>query len=138
MRRLARMLPDAIEQTEVLRASRARRTLRRWEEVVGPELYARSRPDRFDKGTVWVAVQGSAWSQELRMIKDLILGRLRELSGEPTLFEDVRFGVRPIPDAEISAELPDTAVRADTSELTIRQIADRRRRLRADDAGTSS
>ncbi len=71
----------------------------------------RSHPDRFGRGTLWVAVEGSAWAQELRMIKDKILERLDEAAGEQGLFTDVRFGVRALPPrAEMSVETVEPVV----------------------------
>lgn len=95
MRHVGRMLPRAIENVEVLRAARAGSVLRRWEEAVGSLLAEKSVPDRYDKGTVWVATQGSAWAQELRLMKPQILERLEAMAGERGMFLDVRFGVRP-------------------------------------------
>src|SRR5688572_33369705 len=116
-----------------MRKARAQRILRRWEEAVGKGLASKSWPDRYERGTVWVAVQGSAWAQELRMIKDRILEKLSEMAGEPGLFVDVRFGVRPLaPEPEI-AELADPAIeeehRQQLQNLSIREIAERRRKL---------
>ena len=93
MRHVARVLPRAVENAEVLRAARAAAALRRWEEAVGPLLATKSVPDRYDRGTVWVATQGSAWAQELRLMKPLILERLEAMVGERGMFLDVRFGV---------------------------------------------
>ncbi|AIE85153.1 DUF721 domain-containing protein [Fimbriimonas ginsengisoli] len=134
MRRAAQALPKAIGRDEVLRTARAQKILREWPDVVGEALASRSYPDRYGQGTVWVAVSGSAWAQELRMRKDTILQRLRERAGDPALFLDVRFGVRPlppafeteIPPAETGEELP-----KDT-ELSIRDIAERRLRQMRD------
>src|ERR1051325_7399376 len=80
MRSLQGMLGQAIGKEEVLRMARAQRVLREWPEIVGHAMAARSHPERYDHGTVWVAVTGSAWAQELRMIKDVILARLEERS----------------------------------------------------------
>ncbi len=121
------MLPSAMANPELLRAARAQAAMRRWPEVVGTLLAERSHPDRFGRGTVWVAVEGSAWAQELRMIKDKILRRLDEVAGEQGLFTDVRFGVRPLPNRSQTVDEP--VVQAEEkkdSELTIREIAERR------------
>lgn len=99
MRRIAKVLKEALPQQEALRQARASRTLKRWPEVVGKMLSEKSWPDRFEKGTVYVAVSGSAWAQELRMKHSAILKRLAELSEEPGLFQDLRFGVRTLPEA---------------------------------------
>jgi predicted nucleic acid-binding Zn ribbon protein len=68
--------------------------MRRWPEIVGPILAKHSHPERYDRGTLWIAASGSAWAQELRLGQELILGRLNEAVGE-TLFTGIRVGVRP-------------------------------------------
>ncbi len=125
MRKIGQMLPAAIEQAEVLRIARAQAILRHWPEVVGPLLAERSWPDRFSKGTVWVAVQGSAWAQELRMMKDVILERLAKRAGDDGLFKDVRFGVRPPRKLEPEPP-PPTPAPERQEDLSIREIAARR------------
>lgn len=121
------MLGRAVGRDEVLRTARAQMILRHWDEIVGDALASRSHPDRYGKGTVWVAVQGSAWAQELRMRKHVILDRLRTRAGDPNLFLDIRFGVRPLPgrDGDGEGEAPPTTLEPDT-ELSIREIARRR------------
>lgn len=129
MRKISAIVPDAIAREEVLRAGRAKRVLRQWPEIVGPLLAQKSSPDKYDHGTVWVAVSGSAWAQELRMIKGQILSKLAKAGGEPGLFTDVRFGVRPLtnfePDDEIQED-PAISYKDHLRELTIDQIAERR------------
>lgn len=128
------MLSRAIERPEILRAARAGLALERWSEVVGPLLAERSRPDRYERGTVFVAVTGSAWAQELRMRREEIMSRLREISGEPSLFINIRFGVRALPDPEFT--IPEAVYESPPEELSIREIAERRLRiLRGQDSG---
>ncbi|RYG36911.1 DUF721 domain-containing protein, partial [bacterium] len=115
----------AIERPEILRAARAGLVLDEWTEVVGDFLAAKSRPDRYDRGTVFVAVSGSAWAQELRMRKDEILEKLREIAGEPSLFINIRFGVRALP-VPTQLEAPDMPYELPPGELSIREIANRR------------
>jgi len=124
------MLSQAIGREEVLRMARAQAVLKHWPAIVGPAMAERSHPERWDRGTVWVAVEGSAWAQELRMIKDVILSRLEERAGESGLFLDVRFGVRHLPANEnAEEEAPVYAVvQDDRAELSIAEIAARRLR----------
>ena len=128
MRKIGHVLPNAIGKDEVLKAARAQAALKDWSGIVGPALAERSHPDRYDHGTVWVAVEGSAWAQELRMSKETILARLRERSGEPGLFRNLRFGVRPIKRAETLLDGPpdDQEHKEALRGLTIREIAERR------------
>ncbi len=133
MRKIGGMLGAAIGREEVARMVRANIVLKEWPAVVGPLLAERSHPEKFDRGTVWVAVEGSAWAQELRMSKETILRRLRERAGDPSLFADVRFGVRPLPKpgSEATAGQPDLP----TPEGSIREIAERRLREWPDAGG---
>ena len=125
MRRLQHVLPDAFDAKEVVRTAMAQRILRDWPDIVGKNLASRSRPERVDRGVVWVAVEGSAWAQELRMMREIILERLRSRSPDPSLFKDLRFGVRPLPlpkeQAAAGAEPQE-----DLSGLSVREIAERR------------
>lgn len=131
MKRLFAILPDAVGRKEVLRAARAQKALRAWPEAVGNLLSTKSVPERFDKGTVWVAVEGSAWAQELRMLTPVILAKLADISGDPYLFKELRFGVRngkgkKTDEEKTRARFPK---RPDLAPLTIREIADRRVKL---------
>lgn len=129
MRRLSQMMESALGRDEVVRAGRAQIVLQQWDEIVGVSLAQRSHPDRYSRGTVWVAVSGSAWAQELRMAKDTILERLRDRGGDASLFIDVRFGVRPFEKKEPIVNEPledDEEKRESMRGLSIREIAERR------------
>ena len=93
MRKVEGMLRAALGRPEIVKAARAWRTMHRWNEIVGDGLAERSAPDRYDRGTVWVAVRGSAWAQELRLMKETILERMNAMAGDK-LFTEIRFGVR--------------------------------------------
>ncbi|HWD37439.1 MAG TPA: DUF721 domain-containing protein [Fimbriimonas sp.] len=122
MRRVEKILPTALDD-ELVRLGHAQTLFKQWEEIVGPGLAQRSWPDRYGKGVVWVAVQGSAWAQELRLRKEMILERLRAASGDPAMFKDVRFGVRKLPEKLEPVQEEPTAP---AEELSIRDIAERR------------
>jgi hypothetical protein len=122
------MLKAAVARDEVLNAARAQKVLREWDSIVGAGLAGRSHPDRYDHGTVWVAVESSTWAQELRMSKETILAKLREKAGETGLFQDIRFGVRPIyRDEPLKNEPFDEKAHKDSLRgLSIREIAEKR------------
>ena len=126
MKGLDKLLSPALGRDEVLRAAQAKRALRSWNAVVGEALGARSCPDRYDRGVVFVAVEGSAWAQELRLAKPQILSRLRAGAGDTSLFVDLRFGVRPL--KPLTPESPDAEPTSIPSEegRTIREIAEAR------------
>lgn len=130
MRKISAIVPEAIGREEVQKAGRAMRVLRRWPEVVGEAMAARSAPERYDRGTVWIAVTGSAWAQELRMSKGMILNKLHGLAHENDLFQDLRFGVRPLPMPDSEEDDALSRRKAEHAnnlrDLSIREIAERR------------
>lgn len=94
LQKLANVFPEAIDRREIVRTARAQRALRDWPAMVGELLASRSQPDRFDRGTLWVSVQGSAWANELRMLAPQILAKIAIATGDPDLVTELRFGVR--------------------------------------------
>lgn len=98
MRRLDQLLGYTFEQKEIVRAAQVWQALRRWNEIVGEALAKKSWPDKYERGTVYVAVAGSAWAQELRMLKPKILSRIDGMIKDRGLVSDIRFGVRDLPD----------------------------------------
>jgi predicted nucleic acid-binding Zn ribbon protein len=135
MKALVKLLSPALGRDEVVRMALAHRVLRSWRQIVGETLGTRSCPDRYERGTVFVAVEGSAWAQELRLAKPQILARLAEQAHDRSLFTDLRFGVRPLQpmDLNVEVEATEEPTEAAPEERTIREIADARLRAwRAD------
>lgn len=48
-----------------------------WRRVVGPRISDRTRPGRLERGTLLVRVASAVWAQELSLLSDDIIGRLR-------------------------------------------------------------
>jgi predicted nucleic acid-binding Zn ribbon protein len=141
LRKIGDMVGAAVGRQEVARLVRANLILHDWADIVGPGLAARSHPDKFERGTVWVAVEGSAWAQELRMLKETILKRLADRCGEEGLFLDLRFGVRPFKVVPLPSTEEPTLTRAvvelpEGPDLSIREIAERRLQNWTDAGGT--
>ncbi|HRK21347.1 MAG TPA: DUF721 domain-containing protein [Fimbriimonadaceae bacterium] len=125
MKRLDQVLGHSFEQKEIVRAARVWKALKRWPEIVGEALAKKSWPDGYERGTIFVAVSGSAWAQELRMQKETILERVGEMLRDRGLATDVRFGVRelPAPDAEPSGVPRSRRVRA--ADLSFQELKER-------------
>ncbi len=74
-----------------------------WEEVAGQAFARRTKPERFDKGTLWVRVATSAWAQELALHAPLIVERLRARRVD---VDRLRFRVAPVDPLERSRPDP--------------------------------
>jgi hypothetical protein len=61
-----------------------------WEEVAGVAFARRTKPDRLERGTLYVQCASSGWAQELALHSPLIVERLKERGLE---VERVRFRV---------------------------------------------
>lgn len=94
MRLLSDVLPEALGRPDVLRAARALRVARQWESIVGTIMAARSSPERFDHGVLWIAATSSVWAQEIRLRREEIVARLNTAAGERGLFREIRVTVR--------------------------------------------
>jgi len=126
VRRVGEVLRASGISADVQMAVAAKATLRRWREVVGPALADQSWPDRYGKGTVYVAVRTSTWAQELRMLKPVILERLREMAGPHVVFTQVRFGVRRLPAEATPGPKMDIATDVTESAPPLGSIAERK------------
>lgn len=95
MKRLSDLLGEALNRREILRGAEAQVVLRQWNDIVGDHLARHIAPDRFDHGVLWVAASSPEWAQEIRLRRELIIGRLNRAAASPDLFTDIRVGIRP-------------------------------------------
>jgi predicted nucleic acid-binding Zn ribbon protein len=54
----------------------------RWEEIVGPELAAHTRPDGFTDGELTVAADSTAWATQVRLLAATLVRRLNTELGD--------------------------------------------------------
>jgi predicted nucleic acid-binding Zn ribbon protein len=59
----------------------------RWEEIVGPEIAARTRPLHLSRGRLLVECDHDVWRTELSFLKPEILKRIAEVQGEGVVKE---------------------------------------------------
>ena len=59
----------------------------RWEEIVGPEIAARTRPVHLSRGRLLVECDHDVWRTELSFLKPEILKRICEVQGEGAVKE---------------------------------------------------
>ncbi len=72
---------------------RAESLLADWNELVGPRISQRTRPDGIYGRTLVIEVISSAWLHELNLLRAQILASLLERIGQPRLFEELRFKI---------------------------------------------
>lgn len=72
------LLETLLRQQGLEEKLRQFRTWLLWEETVGPQIAARTRPVRIREGVLEVLVDHPVWMQQLQLLKPKILGRLNE------------------------------------------------------------
>ena len=64
-----------------------------WQEIVGPEIAKRTKPENIRGRNLIVEVADSVWAQELSFQKRVILNRLRKFIPSGMSVEDIHFRV---------------------------------------------
>lgn len=62
----------------------------RWRDVVGERIASVTRPERFDKGILFVAVASAPWRAELTLRRHEIIDKINAAAGG-TIVRDIRF-----------------------------------------------
>ena len=79
-----------------------------WDEVVGPQIAARTKPEKIRDGVLEVSVDQPTWMQQLQLLKPQILAKLNARLGDAPLREIFlkRGKVTPQPNAARTANTP--------------------------------
>lgn len=95
-----------------------------WGEAVGPQIAAKSQPAAFRDGTLTVRVAGSAWLQQLSLMKREIVDQLNEAIGAPLVidlfFKQGRLDELP---AESTAPAPPKRQLSDAERQRLAEVA---------------
>lgn len=59
----------------------------RWNEIVGPEVAAHAQPTAFDDGVLTVRGDSTAWATQLRLMSNMLLGRIETEVGPGVVTE---------------------------------------------------
>jgi len=67
----------------------------RWDQLVGPDVAAHTRPERFSDGELLVIADSSVWATQVRLLTSAVLRRLNEELGHGTVTRVVVRGPAP-------------------------------------------
>ena len=67
----------------------------RWDQLVGPDVAAHTRPERFSDGELVVIADSAAWATQVRLLTSAVLRRLNEELGHGTVTRVVVRGPAP-------------------------------------------
>ena len=93
MSRVGGLVNTTLDQLGLRRKVLEAEALRKWREVVGPQIAASSRPEKVSEGILFVACKSSAWANELLLHRTSIIARLNKALGRKVI-ADIRFSAR--------------------------------------------
>lgn len=67
----------------------------RWDQLVGPDVAAHTRPERYNDGELVVIADSAAWATQVRLLTSMVLRRLNEELGHGTVTRVVVRGPAP-------------------------------------------
>ena len=94
MESLKAALERALKQRGIEGELKGWDAVREWPRVVGPRIASRTRAVRFHQGALEVQVEGSAWMQELSVLKPQLIRKMNRELGEGAVTE-LRYLVPP-------------------------------------------
>lgn len=121
---LNRLIRDRLQTYHLEQGVKAKQSVSLWERVAGPTVAAVTRADGIRGGILYVLTRSSAWSQELSMLREPLIARINtELETEAV--QDIRFQVKPFPNAAPEAAAPPARELTDPEHAALRALAAR-------------
>jgi hypothetical protein len=99
---IGEILRKVLKKRNIPHTATDRRLLDLWTRAVGPQIAARTLPETVKRGSLYVRVSAPVWLHQLQFLKEEILGKVHELSGNEeirTLFFSIGEIPPPPPDA---------------------------------------
>ena len=62
----------------------------RWEEIVGAEIYKKTKPERITRGILYISVTTSTWANELSLMSGQLIKKINSFIGEEVV-KSIRF-----------------------------------------------
>ena len=87
---LGNVLQDVLAKQKINVSSGNRKLIDVWKKSVGPQIASRTRPDRVQKGILYVKVANSVWMHQLQFLKRDIMDKFNKNTHTETV-ENIRF-----------------------------------------------
>ena len=95
---LGEILQKILKKRNIPHTPKDRRLIDLWKRAVGPQVALQTHPDALRRGTLLVRVSAPVWMHQLQFLKEEILERLREISGDEEI-RALQFSIGELPAA---------------------------------------
>jgi hypothetical protein len=120
---LGDILQKVLKKMDVPHKRTDRRIVALWKSAVGPQIASRTLPESFRRGSLYVLVSTTAWLHQLQFLKEEILSKLNELSGQDE-FQRLFFSIGEFPEQQ-----PDTVNDRNPPDLVTQELGKRDRQM---------
>jgi predicted nucleic acid-binding Zn ribbon protein len=86
------ILPKVLENLGIRKGVEAHKSFIFWDKAVGKTIAKHSKPFSIKKGTLFVRVESSVWSNELSLLKKKIINKLNKMIGDESI-KDIVFKI---------------------------------------------
>ena len=84
------IIGDVIKNLDIRSKLNISNVFNRWEEIVGPEIGKKVKPQRITRGTLYISVTTSTWANELSLMSGQLIKKINSFIGEEVV-KNIRF-----------------------------------------------
>ena len=84
------IIGSVVDKMELNKKLRTSNIFNHWEDIVGPGISKKSKPERLIRNTLYVSVTTSTWANELSLMSDKLIEKINSFTGED-IVKTIRF-----------------------------------------------
>ncbi|MDD5622311.1 MAG: DUF721 domain-containing protein [Actinomycetota bacterium] len=84
------IIDNVVKKMDIKRKLNISSIFNRWEEIVGTEIYKKSKPERIIRGILYISVSTSTWANELSLMSGQLIEKINSFIGEEVV-KNIRF-----------------------------------------------
>ncbi len=87
---IGKIIDDVVKKMDIKRKLNISNIFNRWEEIVGAEIYKKTKPERIIRGILYISVSTSTWANELSLMSGQLIKKINSFVGEEVV-KNIRF-----------------------------------------------
>ena len=84
------IIGSVVDKMEFNKKLRVSNIFNHWEDIVGPEIAKKSKPERLIRKTLYISVTTSTWASELSLMSEKLIEKINSFIGED-IVKTIRF-----------------------------------------------
>ena len=84
------IIGSVVDKMELSKKLKISNIFNHWEDIVGPEIAKKSKPQKLVRKTLYVSVTTSTWANELSLMSEKLIEKINSFTGEDVV-KNIRF-----------------------------------------------